>query len=55
MLTTLFRRSAHTVPTVDLEQLDLDLLRINYAGNPVAQLHLDRMQTSLNASRNKAK
>lgn len=53
MFTKLFRRNAQPVAAVDLEQLDLDLLRINYANDPLMQLHFDRAQTSLNAARNR--
>lgn len=51
MFRKLFARNAQTVPMVDLEQLDLDLARINYADNQAMQLHFDRIQTSLNKSR----
>jgi len=36
---------------VDLPQLQLDNLRYHNAGNQMMQLHLDRMQTALDASR----
>lgn len=51
MFTKLFRRSAQTVPAVDLDQLDLDIARTLYADDQAMQLHFDRAQTSLNASR----
>lgn len=51
MFTKFFRRNVQTVPAVDLEQLDLDCLRISYADFPEMQLHLDRMQTLMDASR----
>lgn len=53
MFTKLFRRPTQTVPTVDLEQLDLDLLRITYANDPLMQLHFDRAQTALNVTRSR--
>lgn len=49
MFTKLFRRHAQIVPAVNLDQLDLDILRINYADDQSMQLHCDRMQTALNA------
>lgn len=51
MFTKLRRRHAQFVAPVDLEQLDLDILRITYADDPIMQLHFDRMQTALNATR----
>jgi hypothetical protein len=53
MFNKLFRRNAQTVPTVDLEQLDLDIARMLYADDQAMQLHFDRAQTSLNAARNR--
>jgi hypothetical protein len=52
MLNKLFRRN-QTVPAVDLEQLDLDIARMLYAGDQAMQLHFDRAQTALNVSRNR--
>lgn len=51
MFTKLFRRQ--TVKSVDVEQLDLDLLRMSYADVPAMQLHCDRMQIALTASRSR--
>lgn len=51
MFNKLFRRNAQTVPAVDLEQLDLDILRTAYADDQSMQLHFDRAQTALNARR----
>jgi hypothetical protein len=52
MFNKLFRRN-QTVPMVDLEQLDLDILRNSYADYPSLQLHFDRMQTALNRARSR--
>lgn len=53
MFNKLFRRHAQTVPHVDLDQLNLDIMRTAYADDQAMQLHLDRAQTALNAARNR--
>jgi|tagenome__1003787_1003787.scaffolds.fasta_scaffold20926235_4 hypothetical protein len=44
-------RRNRTVVMVDLDQLDLDIARVLHAGDQAMQLHFDRMQSALNASR----
>lgn len=53
MFKNFLRRNAQTVPAIDLDQLDLDILRITYADDQLMQLHFDRAQSALNASRAK--
>lgn len=51
MFTKLFRRAHIAYPITDqvAEQLVLDAMRYNNAGCPLMQLHLDRMQSALDA------
>jgi hypothetical protein len=51
MFKNFLRRKTQTVPTVDLQQLDLDIARMLYADDQAMQLHFDRAQTALNSSR----
>lgn len=51
MFNKLFRRNTQTVPVVNLDQLNLDILRTAFADDQRMQLHCDRMQTALNVSR----
>lgn len=53
MFTKLFARNAHTVSTDELMQLNLDVLRTQYANDQAMQLHLDRAQTALSSTRNR--
>lgn len=51
MFAKFLRRNRHqTVSTIETEQQKLDNLRYNHAANPLMQLHLDRMQTALEAT-----
>lgn len=45
-----FFRRFQTVNPVDDQQHKLDCLRVQHADNPLMQLHLDRMQTALDAA-----
>lgn len=50
MFTKLFRRTAVAQLIRETEQLTLDQLRYDNANNQLMQLHLDRMQSAMEAS-----
>ncbi len=45
------RRRHQTVSFEESQQIALDVLRVQYADDQWMQLHLDRMQTALGATR----